>query len=55
MELCLSSIVQAGQSVSTNGNEESTGENCHLYILVVNAITPYSCTIKLQYILLGDY
>jgi len=24
-------------------------------ILVVNAITPSSCTIKLQYILLGDY
>jgi len=22
---------------------------------IVNAVTPYSCTIKLQYILLGDY
>ena len=41
--------------MSTNGNEESTGENYHLYILVVNAITLYSYTIKLQYILLGDY
>jgi len=46
---------EAGQSVSANGNEESSGENCHWYISVVNAITPYSCTIKLQYILLGDY
>jgi len=41
--------------VSANGNEESTGEILHWYILVVSAITPYSCTIKLQYILLGDY
>ena len=41
--------------MSANGNEESTGENCHLYILVVNAIILYSCTIKLPYILLGDY
>jgi len=41
--------------VSANGNEESTGENCHCYISVVNTITPYSCTIKLQYILLRDY
>jgi len=41
--------------VCANGNDESFGENFHLYILVVNAITPYSCTIKLQYILLGDY
>ena len=46
---------EAGQSVSANGNEESTGENCHWYISVLNVITPYSCTIKLQYILLGDY
>jgi len=46
---------KAGQSVSANSNEEFTGENGHCYILVVNAITPYSCTIKLQYILLGDY
>jgi len=46
---------EAGHSVSVNGNEESTGENCHLYIVDVNAITPYSYTIKLQYILLGDY
>ena len=46
---------EAGQSVSANGNEESAGKNCHRYILVVNAITPYSCTIKLQYTLLGDY
>jgi len=46
---------KAGQSVSANGNEESAGENCHRYILVVNAVTAYSCTIKLQYILLGDY
>ena len=58
--LCSSNCVwaaeyEAGQSVSTNRNEESTGENCHLYNLVVNAISPYSCTIKLQYILLGDY
>ena len=42
---------EAGQLVSANGNEESTGENCNLYILVENTITPYSCTIKLQYIL----
>ena len=41
--------------MSANGNEESTGEICHSYFLVVNAITLYSCTIKLQYILLGDY
>jgi len=33
--------------VSANSNEESTGENCHWYISVVNAITLYSCTIKL--------
>ena len=46
---------KAGQSVNANGNEVSAGENCHWYILVVNAFTPYSCTIKLQYILLGDY
>ena len=46
---------ETGQSVSANGNEESTGENCHLFILVLNAITPYSCKINLQYILLGDY
>jgi len=38
---------EAGQSVSANGNEEFTGENCHSYISVVNAITLYSCTIKL--------
>ena len=35
--------------MSANGNEESTGENCHSYISVVNAITLYSCTIKHQY------
>ena len=46
---------EARQSVSANRNEESTGENCHWYMSVVNAITLYSCTIKLQYILLGDY
>ena len=46
---------EAGQSASANDNEESTGDNCHQYILVVNAITLYSCTIKLQYIVLGDY
>ena len=46
---------EPGQSVSANINEESTGENCRLYILVVNAVTPYCCTIKLQYILFGDY
>jgi len=46
---------EAGQSVSANGNEESTGENCRWYISVVNEISIYSCTIKLQYILLGDY
>jgi len=40
---------EAGQSVSANANEVSTGENCHWYISVVNAITLYSCTIKLQY------
>ena len=33
---------EAGQSVSANVNERCTGENCHLYILVVNASTPYS-------------
>jgi len=27
-------------TLSTNGNEESTGENCHFNILIVNAITP---------------
>ena len=58
--LCSSNCVsaaqyEAGQSVSANGNEESTGENCHWYISAVNAITLYSYTIKLQYILLGDY
>jgi hypothetical protein len=46
---------KAGWSVSTNRNEESTGENCHSYISIVNAITLYSFTIKFQYILLGDY
>ena len=35
--------------MTAKGNEESTGENCHLYISVVNAITLHSCTIKLQY------
>jgi len=40
---------EAGQSVSASGNEESTGENCHSFILVVNAITLYSRTIKLKY------
>ena len=58
--LCISNCDRAaakkfGQSVNANGNEESAGENCNSYISVVNAITPYSCTIKLQYILLGDY
>ena len=33
--------------MSANGNEESTGEICHSYISVVNAITLYSWTIKL--------
>ena len=33
--------------MSANGNEESTGAICHSYFLVVNAITLYSCTIKL--------
>jgi len=46
---------EAGQSVNVNSKEKSTGENCHWNNSVVNAITPYSCTIKLQYILLGDY
>jgi len=46
---------EAGRSVSVNGNEECAGENCHWYILVVSAVTPYSCTTKLQYILRGDY
>ena len=41
--------------MSANGNEECTGENCYLYILVVDANIPYSLTIKLKYILLGDY
>ena len=38
---------EAGQSVNTNRNDESTGENCHSYSSVVNAITLYSCIIKL--------
>ena len=41
--------------MSANGNEEFTGENCHSYFLVVNAITLYSSIINVQYILLGDY
>ena len=58
--LCISycdraAAYKAGQSVSANGNEESAGENCHGNILVVNTITPYSRTIKLQYTILGDY
>ena len=41
--------------MSVNVNEEPAGEICHRYISVVTAIIPYSRTIKLQYILLGDY
>jgi len=41
--------------VSVNGNEEPAGEICHQYSSVVTAIIPYLHTIKLQYILLGDY
>ena len=46
---------EAGRSVSVNGNEEPAGEICHQYSSVVTAIIPYLHTIKLQYILLGDY
>jgi hypothetical protein len=33
--------------VSVNGNGEYTGEDCYSYILVVTAVTVYSCAIKL--------
>ena len=41
--------------MSVNGNEEPAGGVCHQYSSVVTAIIPYLHTIKLQYILLGDY
>ena len=43
---CLSCRVLSWKSVSANSNEESTDENCHLYILVLNAVTPYPYTNK---------
>jgi len=46
---------EVGRSVSVNSNEEPAGEICHQYSSVVTAIIPYSCTVKFQYTLLGDY